>query len=175
MNHVRKGLMAAGLVGLLGGAAFAQDAPQTAAEKRDARLEKRIEMRFDRDKQLMEHDLDAEVSNGNVTLVGSVRTEGQKRRAEQLARIKGVAALDNQIQILATEDSSDETGQDREGTETREKPTIEPDDPGPFSPRGSEPGMWPSPMDDRPGKPLPSPVPSPDSSPKTPRPISAPR
>jgi tetratricopeptide (TPR) repeat protein len=56
MNHVCKGVMAAGLVGLLGGAAFAEDAPQTAAEKREANLEKRIDTRLDRDKQLKKDD-----------------------------------------------------------------------------------------------------------------------
>jgi tetratricopeptide (TPR) repeat protein len=88
MNHVCKGLMAAGLVGLVGGAAFAQGAPQMAAEKRDAKSEKRIDMRLDRDKQLKKHE-----SDGLRPVAGSVsKAEGSAVGQAARALVAGHSA-----------------------------------------------------------------------------------
>jgi hypothetical protein len=65
----------------------------------DARLERKIEARFERDGKLAGQQLDAQASGGAVTLVGRVATEQDRARAESLARVQGVKTVDNQIEV----------------------------------------------------------------------------
>jgi hypothetical protein len=157
-----------GSVALMGGVAFGQDErpaaeKPTAAQKRDANLEKQIDNRLDRDKVLKKHVIDAQVTDRNVTLVGMVTTDDEKTRAGRLARIKGVTAVDNQIAVEAG-DHEPARGDGDTGTKPRIDPTpTEPVNPAP--PPTGEPGVppapSPSPTDDRRGEPPLGPTPSP--------------
>lgn len=59
------------------------------------------------DKQLTDDStlgITATVMNGNVTLLGTVKTDGLKSEAERVVRkVKGVRAVDNQISVIAAQ------------------------------------------------------------------------
>jgi len=64
------------------------------------KVEKRIETRLEKDKQLKEHKINVDVDDqGVTTLKGSVSTGGEKQRAEQLAHVKGVSRIENDISV----------------------------------------------------------------------------
>jgi osmotically-inducible protein OsmY len=66
----------------------------------DNPVEKRIETRLEKDKQLKEHKINVDVDDqGIATLKGSVSTGGEKARAEQLAHVKGVSRIENDISV----------------------------------------------------------------------------
>jgi osmotically-inducible protein OsmY len=70
-----------------------------AANDNDDRLERKIESRFELDKKLKGHDLDVDVDEGVATLKGKVSSEGERVRAEKLARVAGVSRIDNKLEI----------------------------------------------------------------------------
>ena len=81
--------LALGFVVSVGGAARADNA-----------VEKRIETRLEKDKLLKEHKINVDVDDqGIATLKGSVSTGGEKARAEQLAHVKGVSRIENDISV----------------------------------------------------------------------------
>jgi hyperosmotically inducible protein len=80
--------------------ASAVAAPQdTAAASGSTTLENRIERRIHRDSSLKSRDVKVSVSGDIVTLTGTVGTATQRARAARLARVKGVARVDNQIVV----------------------------------------------------------------------------
>lgn len=79
------------------GIGFLLSAAPAAAENK---LENRIEHRIEKDKQLKDHKIGVDVDDaGIVTLKGTVSTGGEKLRAEDLARVKGVSKIENDIAV----------------------------------------------------------------------------
>jgi osmotically-inducible protein OsmY len=77
--------------------------PQAAAVKTsDHTLTERIETRVHQDAALKKHDVKVSVDGGVATLTGTVASATQKTRAAQLARVKGIARVDNQLVVDAT-------------------------------------------------------------------------
>jgi hyperosmotically inducible periplasmic protein len=68
----------------------------TAAPLPDATLRPRIEKRIN-DSSLKKYDIKVSVNDGVATLVGTVPTEGDRRKAADLAMITGVSRVDNQL------------------------------------------------------------------------------
>ena len=106
---VLKCLITAGLVGVVvfagpaRGASAAQQATQSAAVTvDDSTLKSRINAILKKDASLAAHDLDVDVSQGVVTLKGTVRTAREKARAERVATITGVTQVRNEIVVDAT-------------------------------------------------------------------------
>lgn len=74
-------------------------APQTTTiTTSDATLAKSIEKKI-HDSSLKKYDVKVDVDNGVAKLTGTVPTEADRRKATQLATIKGVARVDNQIVV----------------------------------------------------------------------------
>jgi len=72
-------------------------APQTTTTMpSDSTLDQRIEKRI-HDSSLKKYDIKVTVDNGVARLTGTVPTEADRRKAAQLATIRGVARVDNQI------------------------------------------------------------------------------
>src|SRR5512143_4002038 len=70
-------------------------AAHAAAKVDDATLDSRSEARLKKDAALKKDTIDVSVSDGVVTLTGTVRSPGQRTRAGRLARIAGVTRVDN--------------------------------------------------------------------------------
>jgi hypothetical protein len=96
MKHIRVALVGVSL-GLWASQGLAAEVPQK--DTSDARVEQKIEARFEQDSKLAGRKVDAQASGGTVTLVGMVASEQDRARAERLARIKGVTTVDNQIVV----------------------------------------------------------------------------
>jgi hyperosmotically inducible periplasmic protein len=69
------------------------------ANDNDDRLEDRIEARFNHDAKLKGHDVRVDVEDGVATLKGKVPDKAHKLRAEKLARVAGVARIDDKLEI----------------------------------------------------------------------------
>ena len=65
----------------------------------DKVLDSRIEQRIHKDPSLKKHNIDVSVDGGVATLTGTVATEGERTKANQLATIKGIARVDNRIVV----------------------------------------------------------------------------
>jgi len=105
---LKNALLSAGLIGLgiVGGyTRVATAAPQTAASKTivaavdDKTLTSRIEAAVEKDRTLTDQDVDVDVSNGVVTLTGSVRSVARKASAGRHANIAGVSRVNNELKI----------------------------------------------------------------------------
>jgi osmotically-inducible protein OsmY len=73
---------------------------QAAAVKTsDHTLTERIETRVHRDAVLKQHDVKVTVDGGVATLTGTVATATEKIHAAQLARVKGITRVDNQLVV----------------------------------------------------------------------------
>lgn len=126
-------LCACGL--LLGTGRWAQAQQMSSSDTssaKDTKLEKKIDSRLQHDQKLKARNLDASVSEGVVTLTGTVRNQSEKDHAEHLAHTKGVSNVDNQIQI--------------EGQEAQPGSTAAPGEEGaqPAAPSGEEQQAQPS-------------------------------
>jgi osmotically-inducible protein OsmY len=75
-------------------AALPQTTPTASSDKA---LDSRIESRIHKDAELKKYKIDVTVSGGVATLSGTVATEAERTRATQLATLKGIARVDNQI------------------------------------------------------------------------------
>jgi osmotically-inducible protein OsmY len=74
-------------------------APSTTTSKApDATLGAKIDKRI-HDSSLKKYDIKVMVNDGVATLTGTVATEGDRRRAAQLATIDGVSRVDNQLVV----------------------------------------------------------------------------
>jgi len=100
-----KHLLSVGLVGV----ALVMGAPQktfatpravsSAAADDDSTLKSDIAASLKKNSLLAPRDIDVRVDNGVVTLKGEVKTAAEKTRAGQVAQIKGVARVDNRIEV----------------------------------------------------------------------------
>ena len=69
----------------------------------DASIQTAIDKKFLDDPVLSTLDITATVTNGKVTVVGSVKSEQMKSKIEKLVRaIKGVKSVENQITVSST-------------------------------------------------------------------------
>jgi osmotically-inducible protein OsmY len=91
-------------VSLLGGPVVGRVlASQSAAAKAGSHAtEEQIEHRIHDDSILKQHDVKVSVSDGVVTLTGTVATTAQRSRAARLANVKGITRVDNQIVVERT-------------------------------------------------------------------------
>jgi len=65
----------------------------------DDAMRDRIEHRLATDGSVKKYEISVKVSNGAVTLGGSVATEAQRTEAAQLARVGGVTKVHNQVKV----------------------------------------------------------------------------
>ena len=86
---------------LIAGVGSSQAAPPqtTPAAASDKALDSRIESRIHKDAELKKYKIDVTVSGGVATLSGTVATEAERTRATELATMKGIARVDNQIMV----------------------------------------------------------------------------
>jgi hyperosmotically inducible periplasmic protein len=101
-----KSVMTAGFVGVILVAGLAHEtsaARQTAAPRTmkadDGALQSRIATALKKDATLAPRNIDVDVSQGIVTLTGTVRTVTEKARAGRLAKASGVTRVNNEIEI----------------------------------------------------------------------------
>ena len=79
--------------------AAAPQAPTTTASKSpDVTTASKIEKKINAS-SLKKYDIKVSVNDGVATLTGTVATEGDRRRAAQLATIDGVSRVDNQLVV----------------------------------------------------------------------------
>ncbi len=108
-----RGLVALGVgLGVLSAAGLASAGETRKADQaRDVQLEKKVDTQLQADIRLARQSVDAGVKNGVVTLTGTVDTEADKVRAEQIARTSsGNAKIKNQLAVV----ESSENGNDPE-------------------------------------------------------------
>jgi hyperosmotically inducible protein len=72
---------------------------QAQTKATDDSLKDRIEYRIETSPVVKKYDIRVKVENANVMLTGKVATDTQKAEAGKLAKIDGVAKVDNQIAI----------------------------------------------------------------------------
>jgi osmotically-inducible protein OsmY len=65
----------------------------------DDTLKDRIEYRLETSPMVKKYDIRVKVDNANATLTGAVANEAQKAEAGKLAKVDGVAKVDNQISV----------------------------------------------------------------------------
>ena len=99
-------VLAVGLVGvvLIAGPAPVASAGQqagtsAAATGDDSALQSRIADSLKKNASLAPRDIDVEVTQGVVTLTGTVRTATEKARAGRLAQVSGVTRVNNLIEV----------------------------------------------------------------------------
>ena len=80
------------------------------AKVTDDTLKDRIEYRLETSPITKKYDVRVKVENANVMLTGTVATDAQKAEAGKLAKVDGVAKVDNQIAI---DKDADKTLMDR--------------------------------------------------------------
>jgi hyperosmotically inducible periplasmic protein len=84
---------------LVAGQATMHAAPQTTTVTTpDSTLAKSIDKKI-HDSSLKKYDIKVSVDDGVATLTGTVATQAERRRAAQLATMKGVARVDNRIVV----------------------------------------------------------------------------
>jgi hypothetical protein len=93
----RRTLMGLGLSAL---AALPGNAGAQAPSRTEVKLERQIDARLTADEALGGKRLAVDVRGETVILSGQVASEGERRRAEQLALVDGVAEVDNQIVVV---------------------------------------------------------------------------
>jgi hyperosmotically inducible protein len=76
----------------------ARAASPQAAMSADHNLDERIENRLSTS-TLKKYDIKVSVTNSVATLTGTVRTEADRRKAAQLATIKGISRVENQLLV----------------------------------------------------------------------------
>jgi hyperosmotically inducible protein len=72
---------------------------QAQTKATDDSLKDRIEYRIETSPVVKKYDIHVKVDNANATLTGKVANDAQKAEAGKLAKIDGVARVDNQIAI----------------------------------------------------------------------------
>ena len=74
--------------------------PLVAEESKDDLIYDQIRQKLSTDREVGGNAIDVKVENGHVTLTGSVRSERQKSRAENVAKkVKGVEKVENKLVI----------------------------------------------------------------------------
>lgn len=72
----------------------------------DDTLKDRIEYRLQTDPTVKKYDIRVKVANSNVTLSGTVASEAQRAEAGKLAKVQGVAKVENGIAVDRTVDET---------------------------------------------------------------------
>ena len=107
-QHVPTALALAGI--LAGPPALSGAVPQATAaataQDRDDTLKDRIAFRLDTSETVRKYDVKVKVDGGVATLSGDVATAAQKAEAEKLAKVDGIARVQNEIAIDPDEDRS---------------------------------------------------------------------
>ncbi len=107
-QHIPTALALAGI--LAGPPALSGATPQApaaaTAQDRDDTLKDRIAFRLDTSETVRKYDVKVKVHGGVATLSGDVATAAQKAEAEKLAKIDGIARVQNDIAIDPDEDRS---------------------------------------------------------------------
>jgi hyperosmotically inducible protein len=86
----------------------------TTAKVDDSALKSRIETRLKNSASLKGDDIAVDVSNGVVTLTGTVQSEAQSVRARSLAKVAGVTNVENKLTV----DSKSTRAMDKAGDKT---------------------------------------------------------
>lgn len=94
--QLSKRMMRMGLAGFL---ILAPASYSAAQESPDEAIESKIESVLKKDSVLAPRSIDVESEYGRVKLTGAVKTADEKARAEKLARIAGVTAVINELEI----------------------------------------------------------------------------
>jgi len=79
-------------------ASAAMQSATTANKPSDSSLDSKIEKRI-HDSSLKKYSIDVDVNDGVATLTGTVASEGDRRKAAQLATIPGIARVDNKLTV----------------------------------------------------------------------------
>ena len=107
-HHIPTALALAAI--LAGPPALSGAAPQApaaaTAQDRDDTLKDRIAFRLDTSETVRKYDVKVKVDGGVATLSGDVATAAQKAEAEKLAKVDGIARVQNDIAIDPDEDRS---------------------------------------------------------------------
>lgn len=107
-QHIPTALALAGI--LAGPPALSGAVPQATAaataQDRDDTLKDRIAFRLDTSETVRKYDVKVKVDGGVATLSGDVATAAQKAEAEKLAKVDGIARVQNEIAIDPDEDRS---------------------------------------------------------------------
>jgi osmotically-inducible protein OsmY len=80
--------------------------PQSVVTSDDAALRQQIERRFETSPTLKNQDLTVSVDDRVVTVTGVVATNALKAHALQLAKVKGISRVENQIEVNAKDHPS---------------------------------------------------------------------
>jgi osmotically-inducible protein OsmY len=73
---------------------------ERSADDADGRIRSQLNDRIDADRELVDQNIDFDVANGTVKIEGSVTSEGQKKRAGEIARsVPGVKDVANALEI----------------------------------------------------------------------------
>jgi osmotically-inducible protein OsmY len=106
MSLFQNVMMSAGFAGLVlvsvpgSAVAAVPAAPEAvAATADDSTLESQIQAAFKKNSTLAPRHIDVNVDHGVAKLTGKVRTVDEKTRAGELAKVTGIARVDNQIEI----------------------------------------------------------------------------
>lgn len=86
-------------LGLVGFLTIAPATYSAAQQNPDEAIESKIESVLKKDSVLAPRSIDVESEQGRVKLTGAVKTADEKARAEKLARIAGVTAVVNELEI----------------------------------------------------------------------------
>jgi hyperosmotically inducible protein len=78
---------------------IASAGPQSTPQPTDSVLKDRIEYRVETDDTVRKYDINVKVDAGTATLSGTVATAAQKAEAARLAKIDGVAHVENKITV----------------------------------------------------------------------------
>ena len=93
-----RGMLAVGLFGLTIGGATGARAEQVSGHG-ELNQSAQIQARLQKDGDLKNNRIDVTVDNGIATLKGNVDTDAEKARAAQLAMIKGIVGVQNQLDV----------------------------------------------------------------------------
>jgi osmotically-inducible protein OsmY len=73
---------------------------ERSADDADGRIRDQLNDRIDADRELVDQSIDFDVANGTVKIEGSVSSEGQKKRAGEIARsVPGVKDVANALEV----------------------------------------------------------------------------
>ncbi len=100
MTRVR-GMLGVALFGLTVGGGAAVRAEQVSGHG-ELNQAAQIQARLQKDADLKNNRVDVTVDNGIATLKGTVDTEAEKTRAAQLAMMKGIVGVQNQLDVGST-------------------------------------------------------------------------
>ena len=106
-------------------AAGAANGQTRTAAVSDKTLDSRIETRIHNDASLKKYDIDVSVDQGVATLTGTVATEADRAKAENLAHVNGVTRVDNKLMVDLSAGTKGTAGTIKEKTKEGAEKTKE--------------------------------------------------